>query len=349
MNKVLFSEQKGWGIITLNSPKTLNSLDISMIRAMDEKIRCWQDDQNIRAVILEGEGDKAFCAGGDVISLYHSMVKKDSYADSFFQDEYRLDQLIHHFEKPMVCFAGKIVMGGGIGIMNGCSHRIVSEATKMAMPEITIGLFPDVGGSFFLNKAPNNTGLYLALTGTRFDGADALYIGMADFFILQDNLSLLKEKLLALSLSENPHKEIDGIIEKFDRQDEKHRPVSQIKNHLAEIESITSVSSALEFYQRVQDFKTEDKWIQRGLKSFLAGSPTSAAVIFEQLKRGKDLSLEDAFSQEFNLARQCVRHHDFSEGVRALLVDKDNSPRWSPGNISEVDSNLVAEHFRAPL
>ena len=348
MSKVLFTEEKGWGIVTLNSPQTLNSLDLAMIKAMDEKIRRWRNDKNIQAVILQGEGPKAFCAGGDVVSLYHSMVKKDPYADDFFKYEYDLDQLIHHFEKPMVCFAGKIVMGGGIGIMNGCSHRIVSETTKMAMPEITIGLFPDVGGSFFLNKTPCNTGLYLALTATRFNGTDALYINMADFFVLQENLSVLKQKLLELSFSGDAHEKVGKIIEEFNQRDEKHRPSSSIKNHLAEIEELTSVSSAREFYRKVADYKTEDKWIKRGLQAFMAGSPTSAAIIFEQLKRGKDLSLQDVFLQEFNMARQCIRHHDFSEGVRALLIDKDNTPRWSPANIDQVDSALVQEHFVEP-
>ncbi|MCY4523571.1 MAG: enoyl-CoA hydratase/isomerase family protein [Halobacteriovoraceae bacterium] len=348
MNKIIFSEKNGWGIITLNAPKALNSLDLSMIKAMDEKLRRWREDKNIHAVILEGEGPKAFCAGGDVVSLYHSMVKKDPYADDFFKNEYELDQLIHNHEKPIVCFAGNIVMGGGIGIMNGCSHRIVSETTKMAMPEITIGLFPDVGGSYFLNKAPDGTGLYLALTATRFDGADALFINMADSFVKQENFPPLKEKLLQLSLSEAAEKKIDETIEDFSSRDEKQIPQSQIKNHMEEIENLTSVSSIKEFHIKAKDLKSTDKWIQRGLAGFSAGSPTSAAVIFEQLKRGKELSLKEAFIQEYNLARQCVRHHDFSEGVRALLVDKDNNPRWSPDSIEKVGPSLVEEHFKAP-
>ena len=333
MSSVLFEEKEGWGIITLNMPHALNSLNLEMIHLMKDKLSLWKDDEKIMAVMLEGAGEKAFCAGGDVVALHGQMVRGDETVSDFFKYEYDLDFLIHEYKKPIVCLATGIVMGGGIGIMNGCSHRIVSPSTKMAMPEISIGFFPDVGGGWFLNKTPGNTGLYLALTGARFGGADALFLNMADHFV--SDIPSLKRDLL------KDAGEISSVMEKHSQ-----KPSSQLELHQDSIERLMDISSIEEFYEKAGSLREEKEWIQKGLKSFLAGSPTSAAVVFEQIKREKSLSLSDVFQLELIMATQFTRGHDFKEGVRALLVDKDHSPRWNPDSISSVDHQLIDKHFQ---
>ena len=193
-SSVYFEVENSIGHIWLNSPKTLNALSIEMIISMTEKLEVWEEDSSVKAVIMLSTSDRAFCAGGDVVSLYNAMVENKN-AGEFFKYEYFLDQYIHNYKKPIIALADGIVMGGGIGIMNGASHRIVTERSMLAMPEITIGLFPDVGGSYFLNKMPGNVGKFLALTGARLNGADAKFVSMADYFISSELISVLKDAL----------------------------------------------------------------------------------------------------------------------------------------------------------
>lgn len=358
-NVLLFEVRGHLGIISLNTPKNLNSLSLDMIHQMNCQLAVWEDDPRIQAILLESTSPKAFCAGGDVVALYRDMKEgKFFQAGDFFKYEYELDQYIHHFKKPIVCLAQGIVMGGGIGIMNGCGYRVVCETTKLAMPEISIGLFPDVGGSFFLNRMPGRVGLYLGLTGTRFDGGDALYTKMADHFVPREAFTTLKEELCNLlngigGVGE-AHRRITNVVRQFATSAEDFGLSSQVAAHFDEIQELTDVSSIEDFHRKASlkakasQSSNDDKWLARGLQTFLSGSPTSAALIFEQLKRGRGMALEQVFEQELNMARQCTIHHDFPEGVRALLIEKDGNPRWSPAKLEDVGRELVEEHFKAP-
>lgn len=346
---VLFEIKNNIGIITLNSPKTLNSLSLDMINSMLDSLKSWENNHDVKSVLLQGNGEKAFCAGGDVVALYKAMAEnneKDAF--NFFTAEYQLDQYIHEYKKPIICLANKIVMGGGIGIMNGAGFRVVTENTKLAMPEITIGLFPDVGGSYFLNKMPKGLGLFLALTGARFNGPDALYLKMADYFVTEEDLEPLKEELFRCAWSldnQENYNVINRILTAFDGKSKSLRPPSEIERLHKEIENLTNFSNVLELSNFWKDYKTEEPFIQRALKTFFSGSPTSAAVIFEQIKKGADLSISEVFKRELGMAKQFVKHHDFKEGVRALLIEKDNNPKWNPTTLEKITSDLVIEHF----
>ncbi|TDJ09425.1 MAG: enoyl-CoA hydratase/isomerase family protein [Deltaproteobacteria bacterium] len=337
---VYFSVENSIGHIWLNSPKTLNALSIEMIISMTEQLETWEDDSSIKAVIMLSTSERAFCAGGDVVSLYDAMVEEKN-AGEFFKYEYFLDEYIHNFKKPIICLADGIVMGGGIGIMNGASHRIVTERSMLAMPEITIGLFPDVGGSYFLNKMPGNVGKFLALSGARLNGADAKFVSMADYFISSEQVPVLKDALGNFNWHEDKLADLfKGLEHKSDVQE------SEIEKRLEEINKLADPDNIIEISKMWGEYQTEDKWLKRSVKNFLKGSPTSAAVILEQLKRGKGLTLGEVFAMESNMAQQFTRHHDFREGVRALLIDKDNNPQWNPAKVEDVDREHVLDHFK---
>ncbi|MBK1895610.1 enoyl-CoA hydratase/isomerase family protein [Chryseobacterium paridis] len=339
------------GIITLNSEKTLNALSLPMIEELHTILSTWKINDEVACIFLQGSGEKAFCAGGDVRQLYdsiiaqraidHTKVPQDCF--DFFSKEYQVDYMIHTYPKPIVVWGHGIVMGGGIGLMAGASHRIVTERSKLAMPEITIGLYPDVGGTWFLNKMPSAYGLYLGLTGARLDGADCKFLGLADFYLS----SSLKEQILS-SLQEiiwngDGHQAVSEVLEKFSKETE--IPESQTELHQAFIHRFEGVDSLEEFAEILTDYPKKDDWILTGLKSFEAGSPSSAHIIFRQLKQGKKLSLEDVFRSELNLSCQCCIHTDFIEGVRALLVDKDLTPKWQPATLTEVTEDWVDGYF----
>ncbi len=342
MSDTLLSEVKNQvGVLTLHAPKKLNSLGLDMIKAMTKTLQEWEDDPNIKAVILKSSSERAFCAGGDVKSLYFDMLKSPDLAKDFFKNEYFLDHYIHTYKKPMICFANGITMGGGIGIMNGCSHRIVTETTMMAMPEITIGLFPDVGGTYFLNKMPSNIGLFLGLTGARINGADALSCHLADFLISSKELKGLEEKLIQTNWVEN-NKENYNITRRI--LIDLHHPElihSELLEHEEEIKQLTHFEEFNKLYQIFNTYISSNDWIQNALENFRRGSPTSAKVIFKQIREGKGLSLQEVFKRELTMAYAFSESDDFKEGIRALLVDKDNDPKWSPmpGDISKYFNN----------
>ncbi|MDH5581683.1 MAG: enoyl-CoA hydratase/isomerase family protein, partial [Bdellovibrionales bacterium] len=274
--------------------------------------------------------DRAFCAGGDVKSLYHSMLKSPDFAKEFFKHEYFLDHYIHQYKKPIICLAHGITMGGGIGIMNGCSHRVVTETTIMAMPEITIGLFPDVGGTYFLNKMPDRLGLFLGLTGARINSNDALFCQLADFLIPSQELSPLEDKILNTQWTEN-NKENYNIIHRLISEVHTPKLVSETIITLSEeIKKLTSFDSFESLFENWKTYKSNNKWINSALENFFKGSPTSAKIIFKQITEGKKLSLDEVFQRELHMAHTFSDSADFKEGVRALLIDKDNSPQWAP-------------------
>lgn len=337
------------GIITLNSEKTLNALSLEMILQLKSILNEWKDKPEVACIFLQGAGEKAFCAGGDVVKLYEAMkaqravdatqLPKDCY--DFFSNEYEVDYAIHTYPKPIIVWGHGIVMGGGIGLMVGASHRIVTERSKLAMPEITIGLYPDVGGTYFLNKMPSAFGLYLGLTGARLDGADCRYLGLADYYVK----SAAKEELLgALESADwqgDAKKIADQIISKFVTD----IPESQAEAHRDFVALFEGVASVEEFKNILESYQEKDDWINAGLKSFTAGSPSSAHIIFRQLNNHRHSSLEEVFASELNLSCQCCLHPDFEEGVRALLVDKDQNPKWTPATLDEVTKEWVDGYF----
>jgi len=339
------------GILTLNSEKTLNSLSLPMIEELKEVLENWKTSDLVSCVFLQGAGEKALCAGGDVRQLHDAIIEQRSKDATkvapacleFFCKEYEVDYLIHTYPKPVIVWGHGIVMGGGIGLMVGASHRIVTERSKLAMPEITIGLYPDVGGTWFLNKMPSAYGLYLGLTGARLDGSDCLFLGLADYSISSTSKEEVLQKLQQIEWSKEAHQLVTDVLNSFSNTST--LPESQAKEHSSFIRLFESIDSVEQFGDLIRNFSEKDDWILNGLKSFEAGSPSSAHIIFRQITNGKQLNLEEVFQSELNLSCQCCIHPDFAEGVRALLVDKDLSPKWQPASLDAVTQKWIDSYF----
>jgi enoyl-CoA hydratase/carnithine racemase len=369
---VIFSEKlavngKVIAIAELNATKSLNALSLPMILLLTEQLNYWQCNENVAVVILKGAGDKAFCAGGDVVSLYHHFKNQSfpindetivsSEAVDFFQQEYQLDQLIHDYKKPILAWADGYVMGGGVGLMAGASHRVTTEKTLMAMPEVTIGLYPDVGASWFLNKMPDNIGLFLGLTGAMFNGVDAQYLGLADYLINSNAMDDIVEQLLKTNWNRDSqnHKLLNNILSPLAIA-EKNQPESLIVNHRVIIAELTKADNVFEIYQNIIDCDLsgdneellDSQWLEQAQKKIKNGSPLSCALIYQQLKQSENYTLAQCFKSELNLSLRCCQQKEFSEGVRALLVDKDRNPQWRYKNINDIDHKII-EWFFVPL
>jgi len=343
------------GVITLNSPKTLNSLTVSMIAKMTEALISWQSRDDVVCVWLHGAGEKGLCAGGDIQALYRSMVASDSkendYAREFFETEYRLDYLIHQYTKPIICWGDGIVMGGGMGLMAGATFRIVTEKSRLAMPEITIGLYPDVGGTWFLNRMPGNVGLFLGLTGASINASDALFAGLADRFIASEQKHNVMNELENLPWGV-AQSEYHGLIFQAlaDAQvsSESLLPASKVREYYDLINTVTDQPDLPSMIGAITELDTDDKWLLKAQASLLNGCPTTAALVYWQITEGKFLSLKEVFQQELIISMQCALHPEFAEGVRALLIEKDMQPKWQHENVSVMDESWLNEFLAAP-
>lgn len=345
------------GIITLNAPKTLNSLTLEMVETITTQLTAWQADKDIALVIIKGTGDKAFCAGGDVQQLYHSAVSQPGgpcdYAEAFFLHEYALDYLIHRYTKPVICLAHGIVMGGGLGLMAGARFRVATETTRIAMPEITIGLFPDVGGTWFLNKMPRGLGTFFALTGAHLNAADAQYTELATHVLPQECLTELPDILLSQSYQPEPENNAQLINEvltqlAFQNKALQRRVGSEIHPVLHDLEQACQRTSLGEMRAAFAHLADQSPWLKKAVETMQAGSPMSALIIYEQLKRHRYSSLRKVFLSEYQLATNVVRYPEFTEGVRALLIDKDKQPQWRYPHFSAVPASLLESFFSAP-
>lgn len=348
------SQGKYLGFITLNDERTLNSLSLEMIQSLYMTLQAWQANSAVVAVFLQGVGDKAFCAGGNVRKIYDSVVAApqqipNKLALDFFATEYRLDYLIHRYSKPLIVWGHGIVMGGGMGLMAGASHRVVTEKSRLAMPEISIGLFPDVGGTWFLNRAPRNTGLFLALTAAQLNAADALFAGLADFAIPHAYRESVLDQLIKAQWCDDAFLNAE-LVSRILRGAGKGMdlPLSNVRTHFDLINHVTEADSLYAIVENLMTTACDDVWWQTAVNKLKAACPGSAHLIYQQLRRGKRLSLAEVFQRELIMALQCVAHADFAEGVRALLVDKDQKPRWQHAHVSDVPAAWVEQHFRSP-
>lgn len=344
------------GHATLNAEKSINALSLAMVRELDRALIAWAADPGIACVVLDGAGEKGFCAGGDVrflrdAALSHRGPGPSPEAEAFFSEEYRLDHRIHTYPKPILVWGGGIVMGGGLGLLAGASHRVVTETSRIAMPEITIGLFPDVGGSWFLPRMPGRTGLFLALTGAAMNAGDALHVGLADHLLRSADRAAVLDRLTTIGLTGRAGADRDtlsSLLTAFSHKAETLSPASKIAEHQAHIELVTAGQSLPTVHAAICSYAGADAWLQRAAKSLAGGSPTSTALVWELYQRARHLSLAEVFRLELIVALQCCAHPDFPEGVRALLIDKDNVPRWMPATLAEVSGDWIAEHFTAP-
>jgi enoyl-CoA hydratase/carnithine racemase len=347
------------GVARLNAVKTLNALSLEMIDLLAERLSAWRVDPGIALVVLEGAGDKAFSAGADLHKMHESMlahhasarcddIRGNEYAAAFFGHEYRLDYAIHTYPKPVLCWGHGIVMGGGVGLMSGASHRVVTHESRVAMPEITIGLYPDVGGSWLLGRMPGATGLFLALTGARLQASDALFVKLADYCIDQARKPAVFERLLVQPWTRAPADNtrlLSRVLRGFALADLQHGP---LRRHFDLINKLCGSGELGEIVAAITGLKTEDAWLAQAGATLAAGSPGTAALSFELQGRAKHLSLADVFRMEFVAALHCARRPDFAEGIRALLIDKDRRPRWQPSTPEQVTPEWTEGFFSDP-
>lgn len=338
--EVLAGVEAGIGWILLNRPKALNALTLEQIHALDTLLREWARDDTVGAVVVEGAGEKGFCAGGDIRRLYEaSLAGDDAYLTTFFRDEYRLDRLTRVYPKPYISLLDGIVMGGGVGISLHGRYRVATDRTVFAMPETGIGFFPDVGGTHALPRCPGEAGLYLGLTGERLRAADCLWAGVATHYVPTDRLDALKA---ALAQSGGAPEAVAEVLDGFAAQP----GPAPLAAHQEAIDRVFAADSLMEIVAALAADGGE--WAEKTLAHLRRRSPLALAVTFRQLRAGRDLGFDDALKLEYRLSQRMVRGDDFKEGVRATIVDKDNAPRWQPASLEAVTEATVEAVF-APL
>lgn len=342
-NDILFEIINDFGVITLNRPDALNALTWDMCKQMRARLIDWERSPQVKAVLVRGAGEKAFCAGGDIRWLYDNAKKDVAHACEFFREEYRLNALIHHYAKPYVALIDGIVMGGGVGISVHGDFRIVGDRTLFAMPETGIGMFPDVGGGYFLPRLHDGLGLYYALTGARAKAADCMAAGVATHYAPSDQMPSLIRELIGMPLGGHPHAAIEAVLDGY-AGDPGEAHVNAIRPALKRI--FTGHDTFDAFYAAL---KADGHDVAGDMLRILARmSPTALKLTFEQLKRGAGLDFDETMKMEFRIVRRVMETHDFYEGVRALIIDKDKNPRWSPASVEGVDDAAIAAYF-APL
>jgi enoyl-CoA hydratase/carnithine racemase len=349
-DEVVVAVVNGVGLVTLNRPRALNALSYNMVRLLGDQLSAWQHDDQVRAVVLRGAGDRAFCAGGDVRVVCQSFHDKTPLHRQFFIDEYRLDYLLHRYPKPVIALMDRIVMGGGMGLAQAAAWRLVTERSRIAMPETGIGMLPDVGASHFLSKMPAPLALYLGITGVTLSTADTLLCGLADDGISTHALD-----------------DVEGLVARVRWQDARSplAALQQACGHdstvAVEGATLTAMLPAIHRHfnpsRRVAAIvaslaqETDERyvaWAQATLELLVSRSPTMMEVTRALLLRGRRMDLADCFRMEQHAVMQTFVQGDFLEGVRAQLVDKDRTPRWKPERLEAVNDAEVARFFAAP-
>jgi len=329
---VLVTVVNGIGRITLNRPKAINSLTHPMVTEIAQTLKTWEDDDSITAVVVSGAGDRGLCAGGDVVAIYHDAKAGGAESRQFWHDEYLLNAYIGRYPKPYVAIMNGITMGGGVGISAHGDVRVVTETTKMAMPEVGIGFIPDVGGTFILSRTPGLLGVHAALTGAPFSGADAIAMGFADHFVPHDSLSAFTETI-----------EADGVDAAVAAHAQEPPP-SPLLAQREWIDACYAGDTVADIVDALRGHAAEPAGAAADL--IVSRSPVAASVTLEAVRRaGKLATLEDVLRQEFRTSCAALRSHDLVEGIRALLIDKDKNPQWSPASLPEVTAEDIAAYF----
>lgn len=331
--EVLFERRGRLGVVTLNRPRAVNALTAGMAAAMLEQLTLWADDDDVAAVLVRGAGDRGLCAGGDIVAIYRDMLDGGAATADFWAVEYRLNLLISEYPKPYVAFMDGLVLGGGVGISAHGSVRIVTERTRMGMPETTIGFVPDVGGTLLLSRSPGETGTHAALTGAHLSGADALFLGLADTFVPSGQLAALAE-----ALETEP---VDAAVARFTEP----APQSVLAAQQEWIDACYSTDDAEEIVERLRTVGGE---AVDAAETIAAKSPTAVKVALASLRRAQGLGLAEVLEQEYRVGLRFLDGPDFREGIRAQVVDKDRTPHWQPASLAEVSRDDVDAYF-APL
>ena len=371
--EVLSEKVGAIGFITLNRPKALNALSLAMVRELTHVLRGYESDADVLAVVIRGSNKEgpfgAFCAGGDIRYFHQAALSGDASLEDFFTEEYNLNHIIHTYRKPYIALMDGIVMGGGMGLSQGIALRVVTERTQMAMPETQIGLFPDVGGGYFLSRCPGNTGEYLALTGQLLRGAESLAVGLADVCIQSNALVAVWDGLQSKSWKHG-----DDVVAWVKEQAVVHAvnasqsesDSSSIKNAStrpswwdANIDTIFRLPTVSDMVQALSQLVSQqpEGWAADTLKALRQRSPLLLAVSLEQIRRGRAMGLSDELRMERDMVRHCFHadhlsrrgpQTDTAEGIRALVIDKDRQPKWLPASIEEITPDMVKPFFQSP-
>lgn len=332
-DEVLTRVEDGVGFLTLNRPKAINSLTHTMVTAMTTALTAWATDDAVRAVVVTGSGERGLCAGGDVVAIYHSAKAGGADARRFWFDEYRLNAQINSYPKPYIALMDGIVMGGGVGVAAHGSVRVVTEKSKIAMPEVGIGFIPDVGGTYLLSRAPGALGLHAALTGAPFSGADAIALGFADHYIPQDQLAAFVSAIVADG--------VDSALQAFAQEPPASALVAQQDwiDECYEGETVADIIAALQAHAAEPANNAAELIGSR--------SPIALTVTLASVRAAAQLStLEDVLVQEYRVSCGSLRSHDLVEGIRAQLVDKDRNPKWAPESLAAVTAADIDDYFQ---
>jgi enoyl-CoA hydratase/carnithine racemase len=336
------------GLITLNRPKALNALSHAMVAGIEQQLVAWERDPDIRAVVFRGAGDRAFCAGGDIRALYHRFHEAPETYWDYFVDEYRLDYMIHCYPKPTVTLMDGLVMGGGMGIAQGTTLRVVSEHSQLAMPETAIGLFPDVGASGFLAHLPLELALYIGISGVTIGTADALFAGLADICVARHVMADIDHLLAGVTWRDDPLEDLRaallarGVVATGSAPLERLMPA--ITRHFSPSLSVSGMLASL----TAEDDPCYQEWAAETAATLRQRSPLSMSVTRRQLLQGRNMTLADCFRMELGLVYRTFDEGDMIEGVRALMIDKDRSPKWRITHIEHVEDHQIDRIFASP-
>lgn len=331
MSDVLIEKRHGVGLITLNRPQALNAINLEMVRTMFTTLKTWEQDEEVKVVLVKGAGEKAFCAGGDIRTVYESLLDGRSDHMTFFAEEFELNQYIYQYSKPYIALMTGYVMGGGMGISQGASFRIVTPRSKISMPEVGIGYFPDVGGSYFLSRCPNAIGLYLGITGVIASGEDAVYANLADWILEDEKIAefvLGLETLFQASSNVSSHELLTQYLKQLDGRE------NSINSHLEKTELMIEKHFGHQSIQEIIDSLVSEKdqafaeWVEKTLGKMRKQSPLSMVTTQRLVQLGRNKVMAECFVMEYALLKEWMVHGDFMEGVRALIIDKDNQPHW---------------------
>lgn len=327
------------GHVILNRPQSLNAISAEMVVDISHKLHSWADDPDILAVVVTGLGDRAFSAGGDLKELYYADRTKIEQATPFFRQEYRLNEYISKFPKPYIPLLHAVTMGGGLGISMHGTHIVAAENLKLAMPETKIGLYPDTGASYFLSHCPHYIGMYMGLTGNIIDINDAIFCGLVDQCVPFNRFTDLINALCNADLREDAHKVVNDVIDQF-----KVAPQpSKLKEQLTIIESCFNQASVEAIIAALQ--QQDSPWAKEQAAALNLRSPTSLKVTHREITLGANMDISACMEMEFNLTTRILQGHDVYEGIRAVLIDKTNDPKWQPARLQDVSDAEIAEMF----
>ena len=348
LEEVIFNENNGVGVITLNRPDRLNALTYPMVQKINQYLNLWEVKEEINCVIIEGAGDRSFCAGGDVVKLRKEVLADGGpptqLSKSFFYDEYTLNYKISNFKKPFIALINGFTMGGGVGISMHGSHVVASEKTMFAMPETAIGLFPDVGGGWLLGQLDKGIGAWLSLVGAKLKAYDLISLNLATNYVASTEIEKLKNSLITSSPDTND--KVTSVINSLSSNPKTEDSV--LLAHEEIIKDAFSFDKIEDIFERCETLsKLNNEFLNTQFEELKHKSPTSLKISLKQIRAAREMSLKDELIMEYRMVQKCLKIGDFFEGVRAMLVDKDRKPNWSPSSINDVDKSRVDEFFKS--